>query len=78
MPTSPGKRRRFKHARGHRDKPGECHCKAPKVPEVLAELLRKLPVEVFERACAEVGHPSFWLESGFRYRCLCGSFEYHD
>jgi hypothetical protein len=76
MPSS--RRHRFTNARGHRDKPGECHCLAPKVPEVLLELLQTLPAPILERTCGQIGHPSFWLEQGFRYRCLCGAFSYKD
>lgn len=76
--TSPGDQGRFSHARGHRDKPGECRCKARKVPKTLLDFLQALPVSILETTCGEMGHPSFWLESGFRYRCLCGELEYHD
>jgi hypothetical protein len=42
------------------------------------DFLGALPVPILERTCGQIGHPSFWLAPGFRYRCLCGEFVYHD
>ena len=70
-------RSKFRNSRGHRDKNGE-RCKPPRVPSVLREFLRALPESVLEDTCEHLGHPSFWLGPGYRYRCICDQVTYHD
>ena len=77
MTTFPSKRR-FVHDPEHRTKRGEGRAQAPKVPEILLDLLHALPPTILETTCGELGHPSFWLAPGFRYRCLCEEVVYHD
>lgn len=68
---------KFRHSRSHRDKDCEC-CKPPRVPSILRDFLQALPESVLEKTCGQLGHPSFWLGPGFRYRCVCNQIWYHD
>jgi hypothetical protein len=75
---TPRPRLRFSNSRKHRNKPGEPRDAAQKVPKTVVDFLRTLPASVVRKTCGNIGHPSFWLEDGFRYRCLCGDHTYND
>ena len=78
MPIFRSSRQRLTNSRKHRTKPGERRQVAPKVPKTVLDFLQALPDSVLESTCGEIGHPSFWLEAGYRYRCLCGEHTYND
>jgi hypothetical protein len=69
---------RFEHHPGHWSKPGEPRTYPQHVPKVILELLELVPVEAVRLACGALGHPSFWLDVGPRYRCICNDFSYKD
>jgi hypothetical protein len=72
-----GEERKFHHP-WHTDKPGERPCRPEAVPRLVVELLEVIPHEAVASACGTLGHPSFWLRPGYRYRCVCGEISYKD
>ena len=73
-----GAGRKFCHDPAHADRPGTPPCRPAVVPKPILDLLERIPEEQVTAACDGMGHPSFWLGPGYRYRCVCGEVTYKD
>lgn len=62
----------------HEDRPGTPKCVPREIDGRVRDILERIPREAVIKACKETGHVSFWLGSGYRYRCFCGEMLYKD
>lgn len=69
---------RFINDPEHGDRPGTPKCIPCELPETLLEFLRALPESVVKQTCSSIGHPSLFLGPGYRYKCICDDYWYHD